>query len=347
MGTKSNRRRKEKVDSIAVSGHNFALDDTYSLNSMWRDIECRSVIISTIIHTVVLLTLAMIIYTEKSNSPPVLQISFSETSDLNEISMEPIQAMSLPSVPDNTEEPDTVDIATADQPPTTIQIETPITNEIFNTTDPISSLVNNNPSILLQSLYDSNTTIHSSDFKIEEESQNVNNILSDLISFTQSGISANSQNIKKTLLAGDAVGDNDFAHRLSKAGAQTGDVQISIAWNSIDDIDLHVTVATQKGTLDNINWTHRIGNFTHGMLDIDMNAHESSLVRNPVENIFWPNGSSPTGVFNVYIHYYRSWSGNRNVPVSIRIKNGKNIRVFNVTAVLGRSPQLVMNFVRH
>lgn len=175
-----------------------------------------------------------------------------------------------------------------------------------------------------------------------ETANDANQMIAGILTGLTNGVSNNAISQKN---AGTGIGGGIEA-RLASYGAKTGDVQISIAWNSVDDIDLHVTVVTQMAKFDNINWVHKIGNFTQGMLDIDMNANEANLSHNPVENIFWPTGSSPSGIFNVHIHYFRSWSGNRNVPVTIRVKNGDDIRMFNLTAILGRSPQLVTHFVR-
>jgi hypothetical protein len=80
------------------------------------------------------------------------------------------------------------------------------------------------------------------------------------------------------------------------------------------------------------------------MLDIDMNANSGFLQNHPVENIFWPHGSSPSGSFLVYIHFFRSWTGNNKVPVIVRIKNRDQTMTYNIVAVLYSSPQLVHRF---
>lgn len=347
MDTKSNRRHKEKVSppSVPVCYLN-KIDDTKL--SVLESIEYRSIIISTIIHTIVLLLLALIVCGDIPVRPPVLYISFTESKETEDIVFEMSNTISLESFAEDLEA-SSVSIDKPIETPlesVTIDIEAPITDDnITHTTiQPIPA------DLLLTAITTTTANLDHTEERIDqkihtEPDNNFNNILSDLISLTQTGIAANNNNISPPVSATSAIGDGDFMHRLSKAGAQTGDVQISIAWNTIDDIDLHMTVST-RGLFENINWVHRIGQLTQGVLDVDMNAHNAQLIPNPVENVFWQKGSSPTGIFNVYIHYYRSWSGNRTVPVVIRVKNGENIQTFNVIAILGRSPQLVTHFIR-
>lgn len=155
---------------------------------------------------------------------------------------------------------------------------------------------------------------------------------------------AQSINKANTDKNGNGSGGNVLEQRLKAYGAKTGDVQISLAWNNIDDIDLHVQFTPGNGLVDNINWVNRVGRMSNGMLDIDMNAHSTTTSTTPVENVFWPPGSSPQGVFTVYVHFFRSWSGKTNIPVIVRIKNGDNIQTLTVNAQLYSNPQLVKQF---
>lgn len=140
------------------------------------------------------------------------------------------------------------------------------------------------------------------------------------------------------------ISSTEFGERLNAAGAKTGDVQISLAWNTIDDIDLHVTYTPGNGLVDNINWANRVGRLSGGMLDVDMNAHSGLVSVAPVENVFWPPASSPQGHFTVYVHFFRSWSGKAQVPVLVQIKNGDEITQHSITAILYSNPQPVRQF---
>lgn len=103
--------------------------------------------------------------------------------------------------------------------------------------------------------------------------------------------------------------------RLQEAGAQTGDVQISIAWDSYNDIDLWVVLENQYGEFL-INWTNRIGP-ANGMLDVDRNVKPTT--NQAVENIFWHHGLAPEGKYTVYIQHYWQWDKQDSTPVFLRV----------------------------
>lgn len=110
----------------------------------------------------------------------------------------------------------------------------------------------------------------------------------------------------------------DLNRRLKRAGAKTGDIQISISWDNLNDIDLWVEYIGQSYA-DNIGWNNRFSN--GGWLDIDANMAPST--KEPVENIFWQFGTAPKGTYNVYLHYYRQWDSAKETSVLIRVVNGK------------------------
>jgi hypothetical protein len=124
--------------------------------------------------------------------------------------------------------------------------------------------------------------------------------------------------------------------RLKEYGAGTGDVQISLLWNTVDDIDLHV-----EHNGDRIWWQNR-RSFYGGMLDIDMNAKGPNN-RRPIENIFWAHNTLPRGHFVVYVHFFRAWTSLRKVPVTVRVKTLKGIQLYNVIVRKGM-PQVVLQF---
>ncbi len=131
--------------------------------------------------------------------------------------------------------------------------------------------------------------------------------------------------------------------RLETAGAKTGDIQISLAWNTPDDVDLHVEFTPHgKGALmSEINYKSRRGRYG-GHLDVDMNAGGGHFSRTPVENIFWPRGSSPKGFFRVGAQLYASRT-KRPVKITIRIKIGSDIKTINDVVVLGPT-KIISNF---
>ena len=150
------------------------------------------------------------------------------------------------------------------------------------------------------------------------------------------------------LPSGAAPGQNGptgtgIESRLKLAGAKTGDIQISLAWNTSDDVDLHVEFTPNgKGALmSEINWRSRTGRYG-GLLDIDMNAGGGQFSRTPVENIFWPRGSSPNGSFRIGAQLFASRT-KRPVNIIIRIKIGSDIKTINNVVVLGPT-KIISNF---
>ena len=130
--------------------------------------------------------------------------------------------------------------------------------------------------------------------------------------------------------------------RLARAGAQTGKIQVSLFWNTCDDIDLHVVYAPGNGYSDIINWRNRYGKLSGGILDVDMNAQGPHNYK-CVENVFWPN-NIPKGFFIVKAHFYKSFSNNRRIPIMIRIKIDNRVEVYNAYVVLGQSPIIIHRF---
>ncbi|HQX51238.1 MAG TPA: hypothetical protein PLR25_15085, partial [Planctomycetaceae bacterium] len=66
---------------------------------------------------------------------------------------------------------------------------------------------------------------------------------------------------------GGGDGFSDLGDRLQKAGAKTGDVQISLAWNNGNDLDLHVETPGNEKI-----WYNQRNSRCGGELDVDMNA---------------------------------------------------------------------------
>lgn len=136
---------------------------------------------------------------------------------------------------------------------------------------------------------------------------------------------------------------NEINKRLIQYGAKTGDVQVSLAWNTVDDLDLHVLVNPMGS---NINWTTRWG-ACGGMLDIDMNAHPNFLNNRPIENIFWAVGRAPVrSEYVVGVHLFRNWSGANQVNAVLAIKIDGKIQTFPVIAQLGNRVIPVTTFKR-
>ncbi|MEO0541324.1 MAG: hypothetical protein AAFZ80_10735 [Cyanobacteria bacterium P01_A01_bin.105] len=77
---------------------------------------------------------------------------------------------------------------------------------------------------------------------------------------------------------------------------QTGDVQVTLRWQTEDDLDL---IVTDPGgdTVSYFNPAVPSG----GQLDVDANAYCENPGFSPVENIFWPTESAPTGDYSALV----------------------------------------------
>jgi len=104
-----------------------------------------------------------------------------------------------------------------------------------------------------------------------------------------------------------------LAGRLQQAGAKTGDIQFSLMWRDINDIDLHCI--DPKG--EEI-WFNHTRSASGGRLDVDANAGPPYTTV-PVENIFWPAGGAPRGTYTIDIRFYARHD-HGNIPVWCTIR---------------------------
>lgn len=315
MGSIRNYRQQEKV---AAKDSWFAVDH-----------ESISFIVSLCVHTTILLIASFICFIPPPTPGIVLSLNFSNSSE--DISTEKPNILEW-TAEDTTElAHDTSSIVSTDTE--TIEIETA---EPAEKTIEITSIENIEKLDLSVAM--SPTSVEMTDTNTNTRSRDSATTVDSLISSISGGISTN-QAMVASLETGSGIEE-----RLQSYGAKTGDVQISIAWNTTDDIDLHVMFSPGNGLTDNINWTSPIGRLSKGMLDIDMNANGAHVSRTPVENIFWPKNSSPKGHFRVSIHFFRSWSNQNRVPVIVRIQSNGKVQEHKITAILYMSPQHVVDF---
>lgn len=129
-----------------------------------------------------------------------------------------------------------------------------------------------------------------------------------------------------------------FDARVSNEGGSSGDPQITLIWNNINDLDIHcVTPSGDEIYFDNPSEDN-------GMLDIDMNAHASDLSATPVENIFWKRGTAPSGHYIVKVVYYANHGGPESNDYSVRVTENGNTKVFTGTISNVDDEQVVDTF---
>jgi uncharacterized protein YfaP (DUF2135 family) len=122
----------------------------------------------------------------------------------------------------------------------------------------------------------------------------------------------------------------------------TGDVQITLDWESDADIDLHVIDPFGE----EIWFEHELSE-SGGELDVDANAGCQDLMNTPVENVFWPTGGAPRGEYQVFVEYYEECnsSGPTDYQVTIRL-DGQVIDIINGTLYEEQEQQFVGSFTR-
>ena len=85
--------------------------------------------------------------------------------------------------------------------------------------------------------------------------------------------------------------------RLEREGGASGEVQISLAWDDYNDLDLHLFCPSGERIYFN-NKKSECG----GVLDVDMNVRPVS--KTPVENVVWRQ-NAPMGTYKVGVHFYK------------------------------------------
>lgn len=100
---------------------------------------------------------------------------------------------------------------------------------------------------------------------------------------------------------------NEFRERVDREKGQSGDVQVSLIWYNVNDLDLHVVAPNG----DRIYYKNKFGG-SGGELDVDANAEGSDpvrrpvpLTREPVENVYWPKGGAPAGTYRVFVNHFQ------------------------------------------
>ena len=161
----------------------------------------------------------------------------------------------------------------------------------------------------------------------------------DLAAFASSNTGASGSGLP-TAVAAIASG---IQGRVEKAGGRSGEVQFSLAWKSLNDVDLHVIVPSGE----HISFSHRTSK-CKGNLDVDMNAEseesdsDEPFSEEPVENIRWLDRTAPSGRYTVIVNQYR-WRGIQKDPFQLLVKLGNGTQIVE-DEVSARKPISVHRF---
>lgn len=124
------------------------------------------------------------------------------------------------------------------------------------------------------------------------------------------------------------VFNNEMQRRLEREEAKSGDVQISLMWNNLNDLDLHCIDPSG----DRIFY-EQMKSRSGGELDVDMNAREP-YSSEPVENIYWPPDGAPEGKFQIIVKHYAVHDVVNPTDYVIGLKHGDEVKEFKGTVSL-------------
>ncbi|MDG4554782.1 MAG: hypothetical protein P9E24_11140 [Candidatus Competibacter sp.] len=116
----------------------------------------------------------------------------------------------------------------------------------------------------------------------------------------------------------------EFDQRMSAAGATTGEITVTLLWNSHGDLDLVVSCPTGR-RLDYRNPAE-----CGGTLDVDANTARDKLQDRPVENMFWPAGKAAPGSYRVAVRYIprKDEQAPQETSYQVRLSRGGRESVF-------------------
>ena len=109
--------------------------------------------------------------------------------------------------------------------------------------------------------------------------------------------------------------------RLAALGSQGGDIQVSLGWNTRDDLDLVVVAPCGRKV-----W-YREKRACNGVLDVDSNlgALGAGITDEGAENIFWAAGAGQRGEYRIRVLHMQDRSDLSRVEFGIRINRGGRI----------------------
>jgi hypothetical protein len=132
--------------------------------------------------------------------------------------------------------------------------------------------------------------------------------------------------------------NNVFVERQKREGAKTGDVQLTLIWNNMNDLDLHCIDPSGE----HIYFGHT-NSAAGGQLDVDMNAH-TPYSSQPVENIYFPSNGAPQGHYKVLVHHYASHGGQDPTAYMVGVKANGTVQEFKGSISHGDATNLVYEF---
>jgi hypothetical protein len=116
--------------------------------------------------------------------------------------------------------------------------------------------------------------------------------------------------------------ENEIDRRRRRENGRTGVLTISLIWNTLDDVDLHVNTPSGEEIFFN-----KLNSSDGGELDVDMNAGIGTS-EDPIENIRWLS-NPPLGKYKVSAVFFGKNTNNVKVPFTVEISYRGNSQQFS------------------
>lgn len=116
-------------------------------------------------------------------------------------------------------------------------------------------------------------------------------------------------------------GDPEIESRLNDQQGQRGDLNVSLVWDTLSDIDL--AVICPNGVT--ISFRDRAPAQCSGRMDLDANMPQSATLT-PIENIFFINPH--TGSYQVEVSLFNNNGTTGDIPFTLQVRLGDTIRLF-------------------
>ena len=133
--------------------------------------------------------------------------------------------------------------------------------------------------------------------------------------------------------------EQEIEDRVEREGGDSGVVQISLAWDDYNDLDLHVFCPSGERIYFN-NRKSECG----GELDVDMNVRPVSA--QPVENVVW-RSNAPLGSYKVGVHFYkhhRKKRSKRTTKYTLLVSTHGRTKAYKGSIKYGSAMQMVTSY---
>ena len=119
--------------------------------------------------------------------------------------------------------------------------------------------------------------------------------------------------------------------------ACNGDITVTLAWQSSDDLDLHLVEPD-----GNVVYYKHLTSSNGAELDIDMNDGDNSS-GTPIENICYRR-TPPAGTYKVYVHFFGKKSTLSEIPYTVYVRNGASKKYFQSVHTTVKEKHLIYEF---